>query len=193
MNKTYLLSALCLALPVLAQTSAPAVVAPKVEASALTQALDQPLGIVEKQFVSAAEAMPEDKYGFAPSQGEFKDARTFAQQVKHVAVANYGIGSFILGEKPPVDMSNMNGPDSVKSKAEIVKFLKDSYLYAHRALAAITEQNATTSEKSPFGAGTTTRLGMGTFLTAHAFDHYGQMAVYMRMNGIVPPASRKKD
>ena len=65
--------------------------------------LDKNLGNVEKEFVSAAEAMPEDKYTFAPTEGEFKGVRSFAAQVKHVAAVNYVIAAAVLGEKPPVD------------------------------------------------------------------------------------------
>src|SRR5438034_6139255 len=95
-------------------------------------------GIVEQQVVSAAEAMPEDKYSFAPTNGEFKGVRTFAEQVKHVAAVNYVFGSAVLGEKPPVDTGGESGPDSIKSKAEIMKFLKDSFVYLHKSLSSIT-------------------------------------------------------
>src|SRR5690242_16644938 len=146
------------------------------------------LSIVEREFVSAADAMPEDKYSFAPTAGEFKGVRTFAQQVKHVAAVNYIFGSTILNEKPPIDVGGENGPDSVKSKAEIMKFLKDSFAYLHKAVASINDKNAL-DEVSLFGM-KPTRLGVGAFSTAHPFDHYGQMVEYLRMNGIIPPASR---
>jgi uncharacterized damage-inducible protein DinB len=145
---------------------------------------------VEGEFVPAADAMPEDKYSFAPTNGEFKGVRTFAQQVKHVAAVNYLIGAAILEEKPPVDPGGENGPDSVKTKADIVKFLKESFAYAHKAVTSINDGNLLSSIKSPFGQGTTTRLGMATLIVGHCFDHYGQMVEYLRMNGIVPPASR---
>jgi len=89
------------------------------------QALDRTLSNVESEFVPAAEALPEDKYSFAPTNGEFKGVRTFSQQVKHVAAVNYIIGAGILGEKPPVDTGGENGPDSIKTKSDIVKFLKE--------------------------------------------------------------------
>ena len=152
--------------------------------------LDKNLGNVEKEFVSAAEAMPEEKYTFAPTEGEFKGVRSFAAQVKHVAAVNYVIAAAVLGEKPPVDTAGESGPESMTSKADIVKFLKDSYVYAHKAVASINESNAVAPIKNPFGEGNTTRLNMGTVFAWHGFDHYGQMVVYLRMNGIVPPASR---
>ena len=162
----------------------------KTEHLSVAQALDRGVGGVEKEFVSAAEAMPENKYSFAPTNGEFKGVRNFAEQVKHVAAVNYMVGAAILQEKPPVDTGGENGPDSVKSKAEIVKLLKDSFAYAHKAVGTINESNLVNSIKSPFGEGTTTRLGMAVLIVGHCFDHYGQIVEYLRMNGIVPPASR---
>jgi len=151
-------------------------------------AINAVLGIGEGEFVGAADAMPEDKYSFAPSNGEFKGVRTFAQQVKHVAAVNYVFGAAILNEKPPVDTGGENGPDSVKSKAEIMKFLQDSFAYLHKAVASITDKNQLDPVEL-FGM-KLARGSVGTFSAAHPFDHYGQMVEYLRMNGIIPPASR---
>ncbi len=151
-------------------------------------ALNAILDIGSGEFIGAADAMPEDKYSFAPTNGEFKGVRTFAQEVKHVAAVNYIFGATILNEKPPVDVGGESGPDSIKSKAEIMQFLKDSFVYLHKALASINDKNEL-DEVSLFG-GKFTRLGLGAFSTAHPFDHYGQMVEYLRMNGIIPPASR---
>ncbi|HWY55219.1 MAG TPA: DinB family protein [Terriglobales bacterium] len=169
---------------VLAQDAKP------VEHRTIAQVLDRGIGGVEKEFVSAADAMPEDKYSFAPTNGEFKGVRTFAEQVKHVAAVNYMVGASILEEKPPVELGGENGPDSMKTKADIVKFIKDSFTYVHKAVGAVNDGNLLSPIKSPFGEGTTTRLGMSTLIVGHCFDHYGQMVEYLRMNGIVPPASR---
>jgi hypothetical protein len=156
----------------------------------IAQVLDRSIGGVEGEFVPAAEAMPEDKYSFAPTNGEFKGVRTFAQQVKHVAAVNYLVGASILVEKPPVDLGSENGPASVKTKAEIVKFLKDSFAYVHKAVASIDDKILVDPIQSPFGQNKVTRLGMATLIVGHCFDHYGQIVEYLRMNGIVPPASR---
>jgi hypothetical protein len=164
--------------------------APSAEHRTVAQVLDRAVTGVENEFVPAADAMPEDKYPFAPTAGEFKGVRNFAQQVKHVAAVNYIFGAAILGEKPPLDLGGENGPDSIKTKADILKFLKDSFAYAHKAVATIDEKNLLEPVKSPFGEGSTTRLGMAAGITAHCFDHYGQMVEYLRMNGIIPPASR---
>jgi uncharacterized damage-inducible protein DinB len=149
------------------------------------------INIAQKEFTDAADAMPEDKYSFAPANGEFKGVRTFAQQVKHVAAVNYVFGSAILGEKMPVE-GGESGPDSVKTKAEIMKFLNDSFAYMHKALASITDKNQLDQLSLFDGQMKAARLSIGAFSSAHVMDHYGQMAVYLRMNGIVPPASRQQ-
>lgn len=138
------------------------------------------LGIMEQQFVGAAEAMPENKYDFAPTQGEFKGVRTFGEQIKHVAEAN---GFFFHDPaKPMVDTR----PDieKLKTKADIVKALKDSFAQAHAYVDSMTAENAFVMTANG------TRAGMAAFGIAHFMDHYGQLVVYLRMNGIVPPASR---
>jgi uncharacterized damage-inducible protein DinB len=165
---------------------------PKPEAPrTVTQVLDRAVTNVEKEFVPAAEAMPEDKYDYAPTEGEFKGVRTFAQQVKHVAATNYELAAAILQVKPPVEVGDDEaGPANVKSKAQIMRFLKDSFAYLHKAVMTINEKNQVESIKSPWGQNTVTRLGLTTLLVGHCFDHYGQMVVYLRHNGIVPPASK---
>lgn len=156
----------------------------------VAQVLDGTAGNMEREFVSAAEAMPEDKYGFAPSFGEFKGVRSLAQQVKHVAAVNYILGAAILQEKPPADVSGEFGPDSITTKAEILKYLKASFEYAHKAIGTINEKNFLEPVKWPFGDRPSSRLELAGVVTSHGFDHYGQIVVYLRINGIVPPASR---
>ena len=153
--------------------------------------LNRQLSGVEREIVPAAEAMPEDKFSFAPTNGEFKGVRTFAQQIKHVAATNFAIGASILQEKSPADMGKGDGPEAMSNKAEIVKYLKDSFDYGHKALASVNEKNLIESVASPFGPGKVTRLGLSVIIVSHTFDHYGQMVEYLRMNGIVPPASRQ--
>jgi hypothetical protein len=156
----------------------------------VAKVLDGRISGLEAEFVPAAEAMPEDKYSFAPTNGEFKGVRNFAQQVKHVAAANYMFGAAILVEKPPVELGGENGPDALTSKADIVKFLKDSFAYVHKAVGSVNEKNMVEPVKSPFGSGNTTRLALATMVVGHCFDHYGQIVEYLRMDGIIPPASR---
>jgi hypothetical protein len=156
----------------------------------LGEAFDKNLSGAEKEFVSLAEAMPAKAYNFAPSAGEFKGVRTFAQQVKHVAAVNYMIGAAILGAKLPRDTGGESGPASIATKEQIVPFLKDSFAYLHKAMLTLTAQNLAQSIQSPFGKNQTPRSSLALEAAAHCFDHYGQMVVYARMNEIVPPASR---
>ena len=116
----------------------------------IAQVLDRSVSGVESEFVPAAEAMPEEKYSFAPTNGEFKGVRTFAQQVKHVAAVNYLVGAAILNEKPPLELGGENGPDSTNTKADIVKFLKDSFAYTRKAVAVVIQENLLNPIKSPF-------------------------------------------
>jgi hypothetical protein len=153
--------------------------------------LDNQLKGAEGELVPAAEAMPADKFSFAPSQGEFKGVRSFGAQVKHIASVNYMIGSAILGSKPPVDLGQgEDGPANVQSKDDVVKYLKESFAYLHSAFKSINEGNMLEPIKAPWGKDPTTRLAMAVIGVAHPFDHYGQIVEYLRMNGIIPPASR---
>jgi len=163
---------------------------PKEVHRSVTEVLDRTVLNLEHEFVPAAEAMPEDKFGFAPTNGEFKGVRTFAEQIKHVAAVNYELGAALLEQKSPVDIGDESGPASISSKADILKFLKESFEYVHKAIATINEKNLVETVKSPFGESAVTRLSLATTVAWHGFDHYGQMVEYLRMNGIVPPASR---
>jgi uncharacterized damage-inducible protein DinB len=160
------------------------------ERRTVAQVLDHSVTNIEHEFTSAAEAMPEDKFSFAPTEGEFKGVRNYGEQIKHVAAVNYIFGAAILGEKVPVDVGEESGPASMKTKAEILTYLKNSFAYVHKAVLTINESNLVEPIKSPFGEGKITRLSVATSVGAHASDHYGQMVEYLRMNGIVPPASR---
>ncbi len=161
-------------------------------AAPISKVFDQQLSMLEREFVSLVEAMPEDKFGFSPKVGEFNDVRTFAQQATHVAFVNYAVASAAMGEKNPSETGpKENGPVNLKSKPEIVKYVKDSFAYAHRAMAMLTDTNLRGMVKSAFGNENVPRISMANVAVWHGFDHYGQMVVYARMNGIVPPASRQ--
>ena len=153
--------------------------------------VDREISTVEKQIVEAAEAMPEDKFNFSPESlkipgSEYKGVRTFAVQVKHVASSNYFIWSPLTGDKVPESIKDGNGPSDLRTKADIIKFLKDSFALGHKAAATLTAENMLQTT----GNSKSTRLRLAEFGVAHAYDHYGQMVEYLRMNGIVPPASR---
>jgi uncharacterized damage-inducible protein DinB len=143
----------------------------------------------EGEFLGVAEAMPEAKYSFIPSAGEFKGARSFAEQVKHVACANFAFFNQIEGKTPP-EHCEKGGPNPAKTKAELVKYLRDSFDYGHRVLATINAQNALARVEGPY-AGPNTRLGMVVTAVWHIADHYGQIVEYLRMNGLVPPATQQ--
>ncbi len=163
------------------------------EPPSVTTILDRNFSNLEREFVPAVEAMPADKFTFAPTNGEFKGVRTFRDQAMHVAATNYQVAAAILGEKPPMEYGKGdNGPDNITSKADVVKFVKDSFAYSHKALQTVNERNLTGWIKNPFGEGQATRLSMAMVACWHSFDHYGQMVEYLRMNGIIPPASRQQ-
>ena len=179
----------------LAQT-APQVVDTKNDASLNAQqekrALQSLMKIVEKEIISTADAMPADKFGFAPTDGEFKGVRTFGQMVKHFSATNHILAAAALREEPPADAGDELGPGNVRTKAEILTYLKGSFVHLEKAVQAIGQTNIpmTPSPISPLKRGEVTRLALITETLLHAYDHYGQMVEYLRMNGVVPPASR---
>ncbi|MFZ1012385.1 MAG: DinB family protein, partial [Terracidiphilus sp.] len=129
--------------------------------------------------------MPEDKFDFAPpaTAGDFKGVRSFSGQVKHVTEANYYFfGGSAFSE---ADLkAKADAIDKLKTKAEVIQALKDSFTQAHTFVDSITTDNAFIATSNG------TRGGMAAFGMAHLMDHYGQMVEYLRMNSIVPPASR---
>ena len=161
--------------------------------STIASMVDRQISAAEKLITEAAEAMPEDKFNFTPASlnipgSDFKDVRSFAVQVKHIAASNYFLWSPLTGDKLPDGLKDGNGPENLKTKAEIIKFLEDSFALGHKAAATLTIDNMF---ENP-GTSKTSRLHRAEFAVAHAYDHYGQMVEYLRMNGIVPPASRSK-
>lgn len=159
----------------------------------IAAAFDREISGIENQVLEAAEAMPEDKFNFSPESlnipgDNYKGVRTFAVQVKHIAASNYFLWSGLTGDKLPANLKDGNGPEDVKTKAEILQFLKDSFALGHKAAATLTTENMLQIPEH----GKRTRFHTASFAVAHAFNHYGQMVEYLRMNGIVPPASRAK-
>jgi uncharacterized damage-inducible protein DinB len=151
----------------------------------------------EYEVRSAAEAMPEELYSYRPAEGKFKDqkpefgpaeVRTFAEQIKHVACSNYAFGAELDGQKPP-DACDKGGTNPAKTKRELMIYLRNSFMAIRKSIGAITAQNQFDPIEGPY-AGPTTRLGIATVILWHNANHYGQMVIYLRLNGIVPPASR---
>src|SRR5579872_5958819 len=159
----------------------------------IAPAIDREVSDVEKQVTAAAEAMPESKYNFSPENlhidgSDYKGVRTFGQQVRHVAASNYAIWSGVTGDRFPKDFYGGNGPENLTTKAAILKFLKDSFALGHKTASLLTQENML----QPPEHGKSTRLRAALFGVEHAYDHYGQIVEYLRMNGIIPPVSRSR-
>lgn len=174
-------------------SSAPQAQATPAPLTTIAAIVDRQVSQYEKNMLEAAEAMPADKFDFTPAGlnipgSSYKDVRTFGQLVKHTATANFRFWTTLTGEKMPENIKGSNGPDELKTKAEIIQFLKDSFAVGHRAAKTLTAENA--AEQLPFFRGTQARLYIASGAVIHAADEYGQMVEYLRMNGIVPPASR---
>ena len=153
----------------------------------LSKELDIWVSKTEEHLVPAADAMPENKFNFVPSNGEFSGVRSFGDQIKHLAATNYMLASAVLGEKPPNQEHDEMAPEPRKSKDRIMQYLRGSFAYLHRAAAAIEQNDQETTLKA---FDNRTRPGLIVDALCHSWDHYGQIVEYLRMNGIVPPASR---
>jgi hypothetical protein len=162
------------------------------DAQSEKRALKSLLKIAEREIVPAVDAMPADKFGFAPTDGEFKGVRTFGQMVKHLSATNHILAAAALGEEPPSDAGDEVGPEAIRTKAEILNYLKGSFVHLSKAIEAIGATNTpvNASPISPLKKGDVTRSALVVESLMHAYDHYGQIVEYLRMNGVVPPASR---
>jgi len=147
------------------------------------------LQFAEGNFLGVAEAMPENKYSFVPTNGKFEDARSFGEQVKHVACAQFAFFNEFEGKKPPDDCEK-GGHEPARTKSELIKYLKDSFDYSNHVLATLTAKNALDRVEGRY-AGPNTKLGISVVAVWHITDHYGQLVEYLRMNGIVPPMTQK--
>ena len=147
------------------------------------------LKFAEGNFLSVAEAMPENKYNYVPTSGKFDDVRSFGEQVKHVACAQFAFFNEFEGKKPPDDCEK-GGHNPAKTKAELIRYLKDSFDYSNRVIARLTAKNALDRIEGRY-AGPNTKLGISVVSVWHVTDHYGQLVEYLRMNGIVPPMTQK--
>jgi len=168
---------------------------PAVLADPVADVFNGQVSTIEREVLALAEAMPAAKYDFAPSaftpnQGTFTGVRTYALQVRHIATVMYQISASVGGEKVPVDLGpGDNGPDSLKTKDQIIEYFKGAIAFAHKAMLSMSAKNELDQIPSPFGRGTQARLEAAAFLGLHTYDHYGQMVVYARMNGVIPGAN----
>jgi hypothetical protein len=159
-------------------------------ADPVADAFNGQVSSIEREVLALAQALPANKYDFAPTNGTFTGVRTYALQVRHIATIMYQIAASVAGEKAPVDLgSSDNGPDSLKTKDQIIEYLKGAIAFAHKAMLSMNAKNQLDQVPSPFGGGTQSRLQVAAFLGLHTYDHYGQMVVYARMNGISPGAN----
>lgn len=167
-----------------AQSSKPAEAPPTAR-----QEIERWIASSEKDILGLAEDMPDDKYNFVPPGEGFRGVRSFAKQLKHVGAVLQLIGANLLGEKESPDAADERGPDAVRTKDEVIKYVKDSYAYLRKAAATIDEQNAFAAIKNPFGKTPVTRMSLINLVLAHSANHYGQMVEYLRMNNIKPRGS----
>ena len=173
-------------------TQGNAKIAQTLDATGEKRALQVFRTVVETKIVQLAQAIPADKYNYAPTEGEFKSVRTFGQQLKHLAATNHMLAAAAVGEEPPSDAGDEAGPDSVRTKAEILEYVNASFAQLGRAIDRIGEAGGAVKHSpiSPLKLGMETRMALSTEALIHAMDHYGQMVEYARMNGVIPPSSQ---
>jgi uncharacterized damage-inducible protein DinB len=132
-------------------------------------------------MTAIANAMPDDKIGFKPTPAQ----RSYGEHILHIAQVNMMLIQ-TLGGKTAAPQINMQA----KTKADMVKAMNDSFDYG----AAVIKEFDNTSIQGTINAafmGPSTRARIMFFLLGHTWDTYGQMAVYLRLNNVVPPASRR--
>ena len=115
--------------------------------TSMTAGADRLLNYIEQHITEVAEAMPENRFDFTPDSlhipgSEFKSVRSFAGQIKHLATDNFFIWTAITGDKMPSGADDVNGPAGLKTKAEILAYLKQSFAVGHKAIATLTTKNA---------------------------------------------------
>jgi hypothetical protein len=161
------------------------------DAPSASDVFDRQLKSTEREVVSLVEAMPADKFNFAPKNGAFDGVRTFALQARHIAFVIDQVSAAMLDEKNPYGGGpDENGPATLATKEDVVKYVKDSFAYAHKAMATLTNDNLMGQIADPFDPkGKTARVNAAGIIFWHTFDHYGQMVEYARMNNVIPPAS----
>ena len=153
-------------------------------------AIERQFNKIESDILSSAEAMPEDKFDFTPESlgiknSQFKGVRTFAGQIMHLATDNFFIWSGINGDSVRADITDVNGPKNIKTKKEVIEYLKSSFAIGRKAISTLTLSNA--MDLVEFRGRKLSKLDLAFYALTHANEHYGQMVIYLRMCGIVPP------
>jgi hypothetical protein len=158
-------------------------------AQTLASDVQQDWQVMKQIMLGIADAMPEDGFDYASTP----EQRTFGEQILHVAGGNVFLMGFLGAEadRPAIDPRNTRTfGHAATSKAEILEALSDSFDYGTAALDEFDDEALVARVDGPPFLAQTTRLRLAYFVIGHAWDIYGQMAVYLRLNGIVPPASR---
>jgi uncharacterized damage-inducible protein DinB len=140
---------------------------------------------VGRKLIAMAEDFPEDKYDFKPTPAQ----RSFAEQLLHAAGANYFFTNPVMGKEPPAAEDPKR--EQYKSKADIVAFVKKSFADGAAAIQSKGEKGLTT-EVVYFPHQKARVLDMAYGLIEHSGEHYGQLVVYYRLAGLVPPESRPR-
>lgn len=158
----------------------------------ITPAIERQFNKIENDIMTTAGAMPADQFNFTPeslsiANGNFKGVRTFAGQILHLATDNILIWSVLTGDPVRADIEDVNGPKNIRSKSEIIEYLKSSFAVGRRAIATLTTQNV--MDPVDFRGRKLSRLDLAFYALTHANEHYGQMVVYLRMCGLIPPAT----
>src|SRR6476646_3527688 len=139
---------------------------------------------VGRKLIAMAEDFPEDKYDFKATPAQ----RSFAEQLLHAAGANYFFINPVLGKQPPAEEDVKR--DQFKTKAEIVAFVKKSFADGAAAIQSKGEKGLTSTIEEPFGHQKVRVLDYAYAYIEHSGEHYGQLVVYYRLAGLVPPESR---
>jgi uncharacterized damage-inducible protein DinB len=141
---------------------------------------------IGRKLIAMAEDFPEDKYDFKPNPAQ----RTFAEQLLHVSGVNYFFTNPVRGEKPPAE-ENPNRAD-FKSKADIVAYVKKSFADGAAAIKAKGDQGMSDLVVDPYAHQYARVSDFAYGFIEHSGEHYGQLVVYYRISGLVPPESRPK-
>lgn len=155
----------------------------------IADAIDKVDGRLERQLLQVAEAMLDDRFSFRPTPG----VRSFGEQLRHIGAVQWVVGAGLLNENPPVDVGDGDsGPLSVTAKPDICEIRSGFFSYLRRAIKSINDSNALEMIPHPFDPENTTveRLALVVGYASHGWEHYGQMVVYQRIDGIAPVPDR---
>jgi uncharacterized damage-inducible protein DinB len=182
---TVVVFAMIAALPSAAQDAAKKDATPK-PAKGLSQAVLEQWNDIGRKLIAMAEDFPEDKYDFKPTPGQ----RSFAEQLLHMAGANYFFINIANGEKPPTQEDPSRA--KYKTKADVVAFVKKSFEDGAAAIKAKGDAGMAGMMVDPFENQQVRVFDWAYGFMEHCGEHYGQLVVYYRLAGLVPPESRPK-